>query len=901
MKNNLYFKIVFLGILLSYTFKSQAVIRYVKPVASGLANASSWADASGNLTAIMAVAQPGDEIWVATGIYKPTTGTDRNFSFILKNGVNMYGGFNGTESTLALRDIAANPTILSGDINPNNDEDSYHVVVGNLVANGTTIFDGFTITGGRANGNPGSNLEYYSFGGGMYFIGLSPIIRNCIFTQNEAQFGGAITFKNNENTPYQFAISPKIENCRFYNNSALFFGGAFLVDRTPNITFTHCQFFNNTAFQGGAGYSNLLDGNIYNDCLFYNNTAEEASCVYGASTIETYNNCVFWGNTATVGGGVFTLDYTSFTFNHCSFAQNTSPTNSTIYIRERYSLLKATNSIIWSVDANAISIPSQINTLPIISHSIIKGGYAGCINCPGGNGNVDPLFNNEADLDGANDVLVTADDGLRLTGRSPALNAGTFTTVVTDILGQERYPNSAAFVKADLGAYENGICNTALTRLYVNDDAQGDNTGSSWANALTNLRIAINIANTCPNVTEVWVAKGIYKPTDTQDRSFSFNMKNNLAIYGGFASNETLLSQRIWQKNPTILSGDINPANEEDTYNVIYNFELNGTAVLDGFTITGGRATDTNDKNGAGMNNSDADVIIRNCVFKNNSAIGNGGGMYNKTSIVNISNSVFAENNSDFGGGGLFNALSSDITCYNSVFTNNTSVGYGGGITNNGSNPIYINCTIVGNNATLAGDGMQNTGSNPALINCVLFGNGTASETNKEINNLLGAVPALSYSVVEGGYAGCVNCPPNVTNPLFLDTINPTGPDGIYATEDDGLALSAVSPLSNQGLNSANSTAFDVVGRARIQENLINIGAYETSWIMSNNSGFWGDPASWNVGRLPTVSDYVFIKDNHELIVNVPVGRAHFIIISTNAKITIPAPTFLGSYKLELN
>ena len=56
---------------------------------------------------------------------------------------------------------------------------------------------------------------------------------------------------------------------------------------------------------------------------------------------------------------------------------------------------------------------------------------------------------------------------------------------------------------------------------------------------------------------EVWVAAGIYKPTDDGDRTISFELKDGVHYYGGFVGNETELSQRDWNTNKTILSGDI--------------------------------------------------------------------------------------------------------------------------------------------------------------------------------------------------------------------------------------------------------------------------------------------------------------------------------------------------------
>jgi len=104
-----------------------AAIRYVKTTATGSGNGSSWANASGNLQAMINASASGDEVWVAGGTYKPaanplnctafSTTNNRDFAFVLKDGVKVYGGFlaNGTP-VFAGRNIAINPTILRGDI-----------------------------------------------------------------------------------------------------------------------------------------------------------------------------------------------------------------------------------------------------------------------------------------------------------------------------------------------------------------------------------------------------------------------------------------------------------------------------------------------------------------------------------------------------------------------------------------------------------------------------------------------------------------------------------------------------------------------------------------------------------------------------------------------------------------
>src|SRR5204863_4701767 len=97
-----------------------AAIRFVDPSSPGpLHTGGSWSTAFTTLPAALSAAAVGDEIWVAEGIYKPTTGTDRTISFQVPTGVRLFGGFGGfgtNESSLSQRNILLHKSILSGDI-----------------------------------------------------------------------------------------------------------------------------------------------------------------------------------------------------------------------------------------------------------------------------------------------------------------------------------------------------------------------------------------------------------------------------------------------------------------------------------------------------------------------------------------------------------------------------------------------------------------------------------------------------------------------------------------------------------------------------------------------------------------------------------------------------------------
>jgi hypothetical protein len=110
---------------------------------------------------------------------------------------------------------------------------------------------------------------------------------------------------------------------------------------------------------------------------------------------------------------------------------------------------------------------------------------------------------------------------------------------------------------------------------------------ATWATAC-DLRYALS---TAPASAEIWVMKGTYKPVKTTDRNATFQLKNGVGAYGGFAGTETTRDKRKWKTNVTILSGDIGAAgNTDNVYHVVTGSGTDSTAVLDGFTIKGGNA-----------------------------------------------------------------------------------------------------------------------------------------------------------------------------------------------------------------------------------------------------------------------------------------------------------------------
>ena len=218
---------------------AHAKVVYVDDNASAGGDGTSWASAHKYLQDALADVNASDEIWVAEGTYKPDQGAgkttgDRKVPFLLVNGVGMYGGFKGTEAARTpLGD--GNQTILSGEINADSELWSLNVVSG-VNLDGNTTLNGFRITKGNANGT-----GVLANGAGMYNSSSSPIITNCVFTNNSASNNGGGMYNDNRS-------SPTLTNCVFSGNSAFFGGGMANLFHTYKSfrTLTNCVPFSKT-------------------------------------------------------------------------------------------------------------------------------------------------------------------------------------------------------------------------------------------------------------------------------------------------------------------------------------------------------------------------------------------------------------------------------------------------------------------------------------------------------------------------------------------------------------------------------------------------------------------------------------------------------------------------------
>ena len=275
----------------------------------------SWENAFRDLQSAIHLATAGrDQIWVAKGTYYPDEGPGqtnnaRTSTFRLKSGVKIYGGFSGTgdEMTFSERDLATNVSILSGDIDKNDDTDgrtgnSYHVVNA-TGADAQVTLDGFTIRAGNADG-PSATRNHV--GGGLTCDGFgAPVLSNLIIEDNITNLVAAGVYVN--------AATPVFINVVFRGNFTSTAGsgvtgeGGAIYHNNCSPTYTNCVFSGNRSESSGAAISNHTASPTFTNCTFSgNDSAGQGGAIYNSSdsSVPELINCIVWNNDTAVGEAI---------------------------------------------------------------------------------------------------------------------------------------------------------------------------------------------------------------------------------------------------------------------------------------------------------------------------------------------------------------------------------------------------------------------------------------------------------------------------------------------------------------------------------------------------------------------------------------------------------------------
>lgn len=296
-------------------------IRFVNIDAAPDGDGMSWETVYTNVFEALddAAVNDVDQIWVAQGTYTPDRGQGDIFdNFQLVNGVDVYGGFDGTETQLDQRDPGKNETTLSGDFNGDdviqfpigeipgdlpiflNYEDNARLVVFGIDLTEVTIFNGFTVSGGHGP----------AYAGGMIIENGDIHIQNCFFKENRGGppepatgGGGAILIYGGDYV---------VANCRFETNRGMN-GGALALwgddDHDAHGLITDCDFTDNIAEQqiGGAIVSSNVDELSFVNCNFEDNFAQYGGAIFDEEPTQPadkrFINCTFTNNSSLVQAG----------------------------------------------------------------------------------------------------------------------------------------------------------------------------------------------------------------------------------------------------------------------------------------------------------------------------------------------------------------------------------------------------------------------------------------------------------------------------------------------------------------------------------------------------------------------------------------------------------------------
>ena len=637
-------------------------------------------------TALANVGACNPIVWVASGVVAPVDSYVNGTAFLpLPPGIQLYGGFVGTESALSQRDWRANPTHLSGIGTSGTNRNAVVGISSGLspVGTGATIVDGFIIENGG---------QY-----GVAINGQSPLVQNCVVRSNAT---GGISL---------FASSAIISNCTVMANSAAASlagsGGGVIVTLTS--TNDHPAFVN-SLIQGNSATNS--GGGLY---IRGNQTPGNCSLI----------GCVISGNAAgNLGGGVAVISANVSIIN-CTIAGNRN--GDPVFgggagIEALEATVNVQNSILWynAATGNVLEKAQVLGSHSAISldHSSVQG-----LNAWQGNSNtgLNPLFTqpllgssapsiagdfqlescsplidagSATDLASASMVPTVDAAGSARSVRNVDLGAYEFAGFVTPLLSVSQQPTSVNFCPAtppsfafDVagtgvtwqwqvnqndgggftsiadGSFYSGSTNQTLTILnpqaamdgwqfqcvaggvggctvtsipatlnfprlqwFVNAAANPGGDGSSWATAFNSLQSALTNSHLLPCGAEIWVAGGQYAPSFNADlQRVGFRLPPGAGIYGGFSGTETNRNQRNWQANPTVIEAGAG------TLFSSVNEALDQTARLDGFILRNGWVGFDNETN--------ASPTIANCAFINFTNYA----LYNSFGSPRITNCVF--------------------------------------------------------------------------------------------------------------------------------------------------------------------------------------------------------------------------------------------------------------------
>lgn len=756
--------VMLLAFFLAGTAAAQSKIYYVSSQATDTGDGSSWANAT-TLTKALDKAVAGDQIWVQG--FETLTGNNLYVApkegFAVKSGVQLYGGFAGTESRLSQRVTLGKPyqlkyrSVLSGDIQKNDtvgsvdlifpangtrSDNATHVLSVNLdptQASGNnntypTVINGFSIGNGQAAGTDDAGK-----GGGIYVYGDNSKggvfrIERCFLISNYATQGGAVYVDASVKSVN--GETSLINQSVVFNNAA---GDRAAVENQAGGIYLagEATVVNTSIFNNGNGGVRLSFGSKVVNVTIARNTGAGVDMTAGGSGDAHVYNSIIWGNTQ-----LYLQNDPGFRNSAYHEVVSSDPAtpdeNGNIYVAkenrgDKFGPMFDAPSLKTSYDRD---FNWRESAYPLWSWNVLEGS----------------VMIDKGDNDYYDQNVYGSED----------------------MAGNPRISGD----RISVGAYEYQYLPATRIR-YVKPTATGTGDGSSWDNASGDLQKMIDDLadnNVSQQAGEVWVAAGTYKPQSQlisgMNYSASFRMRDGISVYGGFAGNETSKQERAkgtmpWDfTNVTVLEAAYYESKlawtnskwtvGSDSRHVVWFAPMSGESdftritTLDGVTVQGGYAQgntgldDFKTDRGAGVYMDGANAYLSNCIVRENYATGNGGGVYLKNGRVQTS--LIYNNNADADGGAVY--VENRGLVYRSMLTNNSALNGAGVYLYNGAeagsddpdHPEYLilstcvvsNNTVRGNGAVYCDKGgvlMQNTITNNECVTATDATDVNASQT----------------------------------------------------------------------------------------------------------------------------------------------------------------------------
>lgn len=824
-------------------------------VAIGLCtvNQSDWVNACGNLQTALNAALEGDQIWVSKGTYFPSQDSAGNsvpatadaFTFLVKSGVKIYGGFSAVETELAQRNRSNNETILSGEINANGTSTRVNNVVWFSNVNNATLLNGFTIKSGNA-------LSQFP-GGGVYLNASSPVISNCIISANSsASFGGGI---------YMNASSPQIVNCSIYGNSAQNGGAMAITNSFPSVI--NCTIVKNTAFSTGGG-------------------------LYLQGSAPAVSNSIVWGNSApgsaveniSSTAGTPAISYSIIGQTSGVFAGTGNKNVNPLFVdagNGNFSLIKGSFAVSGGSVGSYPLTSSSVDLLgnPRTSNGTISiGAYQGGKN-PLSNSNGILYVKNEASTivgngkswatayNNLSDALIVSNNNKNVLQVWIAKGSYTPSNDSTSLPNPSNVANLTFAIKRGISLYGGFVGN------------ESDVNQRLGANGVTVLSGLVNVNSAATNVASVLYISNIDSSATLDGLTITNGVGYVGGTYGGGAI--SLRGAKLILRGCRIVN---------NAGSAIYNWQGDLEATTCYFSgNTGGY--------GGAIQNYFSSMTVGDCDFINNIGTAQytyGGAVANEHSFVKIRRSNFVNNKVKNSGGALYNSNGSILQVTNCKFIGNQAgeQGSGGAVANwPGCNAVFINC-VFSKNFAQSGGAMANV-SNCSLINCSVADNSAYyyggiynAGSGKISNSIVWGNLSIYNRSGDNLYDGNTNSPlGNFTvnnaiigygNTVYPGTGNLNVNPNFVDTAGGVLTLKEGSPAIDAGDNASYpgtlTNDFDVDGAPRQLGPKIDIGASEffisfcgggTARMTSN---LQGSSYQWQVN---SGSGFVNLSDNNNV------------------------------------